>query len=323
MVEDKKISLILCFFNEEKYIRYAIDSVLAQTYSNFELIIINDGSTDCSESIIKEYQDDRIVYKAYKENHGLAYARNRGLEYASGEYIGFFDADDILVPDKIEKQVLYFRSHEDVMLVSGGYAYMDSEGVVEKQVLLPRYHSDEQIRSRMLFEDCIACAGAALFRREVIDDHHIRLDETSGATEDYRLWIDMLPYGRFANVDECFFYYRINHGSKTTEIIEKDTKSYDAGIVKLLKKAWADRGFCLSADDIVFMYNFLYQQVGIIKPGDINKGIRVYRKIKKQLKGLELKEGRLILKYYRQQWINTYYVYRVLKDIISKRVVKK
>ncbi len=323
MIEDKKVSIILCFYNEEKYIAYAIDSVLAQTYSNFELIIINDGSTDNSEEIISKYQDARIVYKAYEGNHGLAYARNRGLELATGDYAGFFDADDILAPDKIEKQVLYFKEHRDILLVSGGYSYMDGEGKVEDKIIFPKFHSDEQIKARMLFEDCIACAGAALFKREIVEKNHIRLDETSGATEDYRLWIDMLLYGKFANVDECFFYYRVNHGSKTEGIIQKDTSAYDAGIKKILSKAWKDRGICLSEEDISFMFDFLYQQRDIIKLKDIGRGLQIYKDIKKQLSDLKLKESRLILKYYRQQWINTYYAYRVLKDIIEKRVLRR
>ena len=79
MLEDKKVSIILCFYNEEKYLAKAIDSVLAQTYSNFELIIINDGSSDSSDEIVKGYQDDRIRYTVNKENKRLAYCRNRGL----------------------------------------------------------------------------------------------------------------------------------------------------------------------------------------------------------------------------------------------------
>ena len=109
MSEDKKISIILSFYNEERYLKKSIDSVLAQTYHNFELIIINDGSDDGSESIVNSYSDERIIYEKNSENRRLAYSRNRGLELATGDYIGFFDADDIMIPDKMEKQIRYFK----------------------------------------------------------------------------------------------------------------------------------------------------------------------------------------------------------------------
>ena len=85
MIEDKKVSIILCFYNEEKYLAQAIDSVLAQTYHNFELIIINDGSTDGSDAIIKQYSDERLIYRINDEHRRLAYSRNRGLELATGD----------------------------------------------------------------------------------------------------------------------------------------------------------------------------------------------------------------------------------------------
>ena len=237
MLEDKKVSIILCFYNEEKYLAKAIDSVLAQTYSNFELIIINDGSSDSSDEIVKGYQDDRIRYTVNKENKRLAYCRNRGLELATGDYVGFFDGDDIMMPEKMECQVRYLKEHEDIMLVSGGYAYMDGNGNVDKNTVIPKYRSSDQIKAFMLFGNCIA-AGAALFRREIIDRYPVRFDETNKASEDYRFWIDMLPYGKVANVEESFFHYRINHGSKSSVIVKKDESAYDRELRKVLEYAW-------------------------------------------------------------------------------------
>lgn len=317
MIEDKKVSIILCFYNEERYLQEAIDSVLAQTYHNFELIIINDGSTDGSDAIIKKYDDNRIVYRINGENKRLAYSRNRGLELATGDYIGFFDGDDIMLPDKMEKQVKYMREHSDIMLVSGGFAYMDDKGKVDAKIIRPRYQSDEQIKAFMLFGNCIACAGAALFRREIIDKYHIRFDETNKASEDYRFWIDMLPYGKFTNVDECFFYYRINHGSKASAIVKQDKNAYDIELKKILEHAWSGRGFSLEKADFSFIFSFLCKNIKIWKPNDILQGIHTYKKIKKQLDKLRLKEGRVILQYYRRQWLRTYQIYWLVNKVIG------
>lgn len=311
MIEDKKVSIILCFYNEEKYLAQAIDSVLAQTYRNFELIIINDGSTDGSDAIIKQYSDERIIYRINDENRRLAYSRNRGLELATGDYIGFFDGDDIMLPDKMEKQVRYLAEHKDIDLLSGGYQYMDAQGTVSGEVVTPKYETDEQIRAYMLFGNCIACAGAALFRRRIIDEYNIHFNEKSMASEDYGLWIDMLPHANFLNVDDCFFYYRVNHGSKAMSIVSQDREAYDNEIRELLTHAWNQRGFMLENTDIFFLHYFLYKGNRIWKPFDVFQGIKLYKKIKKQLRILNLKEGKLILRYFREKWLYTYCIYRM------------
>ncbi len=313
MVEDKKVSIILCFYNEERYLQEAIDSVLSQTYHNFELIIINDGSTDRSDEIVKQYSDDRIVYRINDGNKRLAYSRNRGLELATGDYIGFFDGDDIMLPDKIEKQVRYLKEHEDIILLSGGYQYMDAQGNAQGEVVEPRYVTDEQIRAYMLYGNCIACAGAALFCREVIDKYDVRFNEKSMASEDYGLWIDMMPYAKFENISDCFFYYRVNHGSKAMNIVNQDRAAYDAEIRELLRHAWTQRGFLLEEKDIFFFHHFFYRRNRIWKPFDVYQGVKLYQKIRKQLCTLELKEGSLILQYYKEKWLCTYRIYWIIK----------
>lgn len=316
MIEDKKVSIITCFYNEEKYLAKAIDSVLAQTYSNFELILVNDGSTDHSDEIVKSYCDDRIVYLSYTENKHQAYARNRGIEAATGDYIGFFDGDDIMASGKIEKQVKYLNENTDVILVSGGYAYMDGEGNVNGGVIVPQYQSDEEIKAHMLFRDCIAFAGAALLRKEIIDRCQIRFDETLRIAEDYCFFISVLPYGKCVNVEDCLFYYRVNHGSKSSIASSNDKAGHDADVLKVLELAWKIRGFSLEKKEISFIYKALNRGSRIWKPKDILNGVRTYRKIKRQLGKLQLKEGKLILKYYRQQWMRTYHVYWFVKNIM-------
>lgn len=317
MSEEKKVSIILCFYNEEKYLAKAIDSVLAQTYSNFELILVNDGSTDGSDAIVKSYQDKRIVYKAYEGNKRLAYARNRGLELATGDYVGFFDADDYMVPDKMEKQVSYLNEHEEIMLLGGAYHYMDGEGKVFGEIMEPVCENDSEIRAYMLFGNCF-CAGGALFRRNIVEQYHLRLDESNKASEDYRFWIDMLPYGKVANLKDCLYYYRTNHGSKASIIVKRDESAYDNEVINILKQAWKVRGFSLDSASLSFLYFHLFKQKRAWKLTDIVQGWRTYKKIKQQLKNLELKEEKWILKYYRRQWKRTYHTYWLIKSIIGK-----
>lgn len=321
MEEKKKVSIILCFYNEEKYLAKAIDSVLSQNYPNFELILVNDGSTDRSGEIAQSYNDGRIIYHEYEGNKRLAYARNRGLNLASGEYLGFFDADDIMAPDKIARQAEYLDEHEEVIVVSGGLVYMDSEGNTADKITEPEYLSDSQIRAYMLFGNCIA-VGAALFRRKIIETYGIRMDEKNRASEDYRFWTDMLPYGKFANINGAFYQYRVNHGSKANLIVKSDTGAYDEEVKKVLRDAWAASGFILEEKDIEFIYHYLFKGKRVCAPRMVVQGIAAYQKIKGQAAERKLHNRKLILKYYKRCWIHNYHTYWFLKrltDIIGKK----
>lgn len=111
----KLVSVIIPAFNAEKYISDTINSVLGQTYSYYEIIIINDGSTDGTEKIVKQFSN-RIIY-IKQRNKGISAARNAGIRKAKGEFIAFLDADDIWMPAKLEKQIDYLNSHPDVDVV--------------------------------------------------------------------------------------------------------------------------------------------------------------------------------------------------------------
>jgi glycosyltransferase involved in cell wall biosynthesis len=120
MLEEKKIkvSCILRVYNGEKYIREAIDSILNQTYKDFEFIMIDDGSTDDTVKIIESYNDSRIKLYKNEKNMGLSYATNRGIELAKGEYIALVDSDDVYYNTRLEKQVKYLDENMDVGAVS-------------------------------------------------------------------------------------------------------------------------------------------------------------------------------------------------------------
>ncbi len=120
------VSINLCCYNSKKYLRETLDSIVNQTYKDWELVVINDGSSDLTESIIKEYIDKGypIVYH-YQENHGLGYSRNEALKRSSGEFIAFIDHDDIWLPEKLEKQVPLFNDSKIDFVYSNFYKFDD------------------------------------------------------------------------------------------------------------------------------------------------------------------------------------------------------
>jgi len=128
-----KVSINLCCYNSEKYLRETLDSVVNQTYKNWELVIINDGSSDSTESIVYEYinRGYPIAYH-YQENRGLGYSRNEALKRSRGKLVAFIDHDDIWLPEKLEKQLLFFQN-PNVGLVYSDALYFNDRGYAKRQ----------------------------------------------------------------------------------------------------------------------------------------------------------------------------------------------
>ena len=121
------ISVIIPAYNHAKYLSEAIQSVLNQTYQNFEILIVDDGSTDNTRQVVQNYTDQRIKY-IYQENRGLAASRNAGLRVTQGEYVAFLDADDIFLPHKLEVQLDWFEAHPSCGMVFSGFYFMNDRG---------------------------------------------------------------------------------------------------------------------------------------------------------------------------------------------------
>lgn len=297
MVGNKLVTQIMCYYNEKKYLKDAINSILNQSYVNWELILIDDGSNDESRDIAESFQDDRIVHIHNEENHGLAWCRNQGLSLAKGEYIGFVDADDVAHKDKLKKMVSYLDIHEDILVLSGGYIYIDKYGNKLPQ-RISVICEDIDIRANMLYGNCIA-GPCAIFRRKVIDEYHIVHDIIMRTSQDYFFWNECLRYGKFHNMNECLFFYRIGHNSQSNRSIKRDPKQHNEILLKILYQAWRNRGFHLNKNDIKFIYKYIYNNERFVTLNDYIKGYKLYRKIKLQEIELNLEEGTRILSLYK------------------------
>jgi glycosyltransferase involved in cell wall biosynthesis len=131
LTADPKITVLLDNYNYARFLGTAIESVLSQTYENFELIIVDDGSTDSSRQVISSYKDSRIV-PVLQENGGQGAAFKAGISRASGEYIAFLDSDDAWDQDKLEACVAVLKSDSDIVLLNHGFRYVDAEGTYLK-----------------------------------------------------------------------------------------------------------------------------------------------------------------------------------------------
>lgn len=293
MSDSKLVTQIMCYYNEQKYLRDAVNSILNQSYTNWELILIDDGSTDKSAEIADSFSDERIVQIHNKKNHGLAWCRNQGLSLAKGDYVGFVDADDIASSDKLRKMADYLDKHEDILVVSGGHIFMDKYGNKRGKVI-PAAFEDIDIRAYMLFQNCIA-GPCALFRRSVIDEYHVLHDTKMRTSQDYFFWHECLRYGKFHNLNTPLFYYRVGHNSQAKRRQAKNPKETEDIFLKIFNQAWRFRGFHLTKNEVEYIYKHFYREEPIRSFVDCINGCRLYYKIKKQIEALQLAEGKQIL----------------------------
>lgn len=321
VMNDIRVSVIMPIYNEEKYLSYAIDSILAQTYSSWELIIVNDASTDKSEEIVKSYNDPRIRYFAYDENKGNPYAQNLGMRESRGEYILALAGDDVAYPNMLASQVKYLDDHPECIHVQGAMDYIDANGEITQRKIESKYKSDIELRTYELYGNNIF-GGASMFRRIAIDEYGLQYDLEAVVSQDYLLWINMLPYGEFACIDETVVQYRNNYGSNSHRIMDDNKEWYDDFMRKIFMHAWTQRGYKLNDADIKFIHKFLYQKKLPWRLADIRQGMATYKKVKMQSQDLQLKEKELIPIFFINEWKETYkrYLYRNRITMTVKKV---
>lgn len=299
-MEEKKITIIMSYYNAQDYLEAAVKSILNQTYRNVELICIDDASTDNSRSIMNSFEDERIVHIVNEENQGCAHCRNQGLLAAKGDYIGFMDADDISHISRLEKESNYLDEHQDVLAITVKYGYINAQGRRIRQGQETAVCEDINIRAFLLFGNCFG-NGAALFRREVVDRYHIMANEKLKTSSDFLFWQKCLLCGKMHCLDEILYYYREgDYQSPIKRLVKKNHQADDNIKLSIFRFAWKHRGFCLNKKEIKYIYTYLYKKEQLHKLIDYWKGFHLYRKIKKQANSLGLVEKQEVLTIYKE-----------------------
>ena len=213
-----KVSVILPTYNGERFIANSIESVLSQTFDDFELIIVDDGSTDATSGVVKEFalKDERVVFVSSDKNLGIQKTLNKGLKMAKGEYIARIDDDDEWVErDKLSRQVNFLDNNPDYVLVGTGVIVVDEDRNEIFRFLQPT--DDKSIRGRLLFKSCFT-HSAVLFRRDVV----LKLggyseDESVRHVEDYDLWLRLGRIGKLANLPSYGIKFMQRKGAITSK----------------------------------------------------------------------------------------------------------
>lgn len=197
-----KVSVLMPAYNAAEHIKEAIDSILSQTFTDFEFLIINDGSTDNTVNIINEYNDPRIKLIHNDGNKGLIYSLNYGLEVAQGKYIARMDADDIALDTRLEKQVSFLEKNPDISILGTAFVFMGTPYEIHH----PNYNDEIRIK---LLDDVAFAHPTVMMCREAINSNNIRYDADYKYIEDYRFWVEAaIKNMKMANLDEVLLQYR-------------------------------------------------------------------------------------------------------------------
>jgi len=253
------ISIVMPVYNGEEYLKEAIDSILNQTYTDFEFIILNDGSTDKTEEIILSYGDPRIVYIKNEQNLQIVKTLNKGILRAKGKYIARMDADDISLPKRFEKQLHFMEENSNIDICG---SWLETFGDYNQIWKPPSQHN--KIKVNLLFNSAIM-HPTIFAKRTFFSD--LKYNESMVGAEDYELWVRSIDMYHFSNIPFVLLKYRI-HSSKT----DKNTQIDIANLCrkKMLKKC----GCSLSDDEFD-----IFLKISFRENVDLEKFLPVLNKI--------------------------------------------
>jgi glycosyltransferase involved in cell wall biosynthesis len=209
----------MAVYDGEEYLQQALESILTQTLKEFEFIIVNDGSTDKSASILSRYHDSDDRVKIFDQQHqGLARALNFGVHQARGKYIARMDADDIALPDRFERQVSFLESNPKVAVLGSAARNILSDGtVLETPLLAPL--ANAQIKTMLRTYNCILHCTAMIRKPAFLKVGGYR--EAFICSQDYDLWLRMSERYRLANLPDVLMYYRLHYNQASIRKIEQ------------------------------------------------------------------------------------------------------
>lgn len=235
-----KVSVIIPAYNAMAYLPETIANVLQQTYTDFEVVVINDGSTDHVQEWITQVKDSRVRLVSQK-NRGLAGARNRGIEESQGEYLAFLDADDLWESTKLAQQVEILDSEPEVGLVYTWVAYIDEQGNSTGRVVNnPNNQQEGNIWRKLTAGNVVECGSVAMVRRECLLKCGVFDSNLGSFVEDWDMWLRIARLYPFRVIKKILVYYRqvTNSASRNWDQM---AKSYQLVIEKAFSNAaWED-----------------------------------------------------------------------------------
>lgn len=264
MNKSRKVSVLMPVYNGAAYLKETIDSILNQTFTDFEFIIVDDCSTDNSVDIIKSYKDDRIVFVQNKCNIGISATRNYLMDLAVGEYYALTDNDDISLPTRFEKQVKYLDEHPSVGAVSCWQEYFPEYKLTNPKenygfLDLLKWHPH-------IPHPC------CMLRGDVFREHKIQYDDSFRFAEDYDLWFKLIRHSDIAIIQEVLFKYRWHGDNASIKFTDLQMKNCE----KIKKKNLNFLTTDISLHEQI--WNILYSNSVGANQDKSNNGYKIRRK---------------------------------------------
>lgn len=207
------VSIITPLYNSEKFIAETIESVLAQTYKNWEMLIVNDYSKDNGAKIVEEYvkKDKRIKLFNNEKNMGVSFTRNRAIDLSQGKYVAFLDSDDVWHKEKLEKQIKFMEDN-NLSLTYTSYTKMNEDGSLRGTINVP-----EKLNYKELLKNCLINCISGVYLKEKFKNIYFRKTKV----EDYIFWLEMFKKIDFAyGIQESLAYYRVSNNSRSSNKID-------------------------------------------------------------------------------------------------------
>ncbi len=257
MKTDPRVSVIMSVYNGEKYLREAVDSILNQTFTNFEFIIINDGSTDSSREIIESYNDSHICLIQNKENMGLIKSLNKGINLARGKYIARMDADDISLPERLETQFKYFDADPSLTLCASRFQVIDKNWNFGRKIqpfASKKLMSWHLLSWYLLFGNRI-CHSSVMVKKEAL----LKLDgyaEWAHHCEDFELWSRMSFIYKMIIIPEVLIYWRYHQPGITQRYADEQRQTRYKILHQLHEHL---TGFKINNNLSIYLHKMFYQ----------------------------------------------------------------
>lgn len=259
------VSVILPVYNAKKYINQTIRSILQQTYSDFELLIVDDCPTDGTMQIVEGFTDKRIRIIHNKRNMGIAYTRNCALENSRGTYIALMDHDDIALPERLEKQVQFFERNKDIDVVGGRIQLIGEKDEPISDVW--SVNTDPQILKALLLFINPYSNSEVMFRKQIVKDNLISYKDNMLGMEDFRFWIECSKVGKFSNVDSLVQYRRIMESSETGSIMQSKLNERLELYAQLQEYSFELSGFKIEKNDMDIIQQVVSDGCGMCRSG--------------------------------------------------------
>lgn len=214
-----KVSVVIPSYNSARYLTAAIDSVLAQTYENFEILVVDDGSTDETKDVLKRYENS--IRYLYKPNGGVSSARNHGIENAKGEYLAFLDADDAWLPEKLEKQIIELEKNAGRACYA---AFTACDEKLNPLRVVQNQRSENALRDLLVRGNVIGTPSAVIIEKKLLKEIG-GFDLGLSQCADWEMWVRVAAHAEFFGVEESLVLYREHESnmSRNARLLEKDS----------------------------------------------------------------------------------------------------